>query len=409
MTSFQTVLANSISFNNKRNNSFVNIVMFSLSLLKSLRDGVKLASKYPLDSRLKVFVDYISLWRTKGLNPTDYYNFDFLNQGKDFRTSFLGINEQRLYLDYLNPVKYYSLSRNKFLAHKIMEGTGIRKTTLYCYFTPEGKVADSDTIANDLDGVYSILKEKNVRQCVIKTTESSHGDNVYVVVKIEFKENDCLFTLFNGKKSLLSDILSKKTPLLFENLVKQTSQMASFNESSVNTVRFMTLLYPDNKARLTATWFKIGRSGKCVDNAGSGGNVDGCVDIETGELKYVVQFDGWDNVKDITHHPDSGALLEGVRIDNWKAIVDQVLRFQESLPYVKAAGWDIAITDDGPVVIEVNDFWDRTGQLFIRRGWRNEIRDCYLAWKKTGVKYPLQRQNNPLSKSHLERIEKKEF
>ena len=67
MTSFQTVLANSISFNNKRNNSFVNIVMFSLSLLKSLRDGVKLASKYPLDSRLKVFVDFISLWRTKGL------------------------------------------------------------------------------------------------------------------------------------------------------------------------------------------------------------------------------------------------------------------------------------------------------------------------------------------------------
>ena len=62
-------------------------------------------------------------------------------------------------------------------------------------------------------------------------------------------------------------------------------------------------------------------------------------------------------------------------------------RYQQVFPYCKAAGWDIAITDDGPVVIEVNDFWDRTGQYFIRRGWRDEIRDCYLAWKKTGKNY----------------------
>jgi len=25
--------------------------------------------------------------------------------------------------------------------------------------------------------------------------------------------------------------------------------------------------------------------------------------------------------------------------------------------------------------------------LFIRRGWRREVRDCYDAWKKTGRKY----------------------
>lgn len=382
--------------------------MSLLSIAKSLRRGVIAAMHYPLPNRPKVFFDYLNLWKTKGLHYQEYCLFDFFHQKDDFRKSFLCANEQRLYLDYLNPKKYYCLARNKFLAHKILEGTGVKTSDMYCYYQPEGRVMESEAIANDLKGVCRILKAKNVGQCVVKTTESSHGNSVYVVEKIDFLENDCQFTFFNGEKGLLSEILGK-APLIFESLVKQTRQLASFNESSVNTVRFMTLLYPDNKARLMAAFIKIGRAGRCVDNAGSGGNVDGCVDIETGELKYVVQFDGWDNVKDITHHPDSGALLEGVRIDNWKAIVDQVLRFQESLPYVKAAGWDIAITDDGPVVIEVNDFWDRTGQLFIRRGWRNEIRDCYLAWKKTGVKYPLQRQNNPLSKSHLERIEKKEF
>ena len=52
-------------------------------------------------------------------------------------------------------------------------------------------------------------------------------------------------------------------------------------------------------------------------------------------------------------------------IENWEGIKQQVLNFQRLIPFVKAAGWDIAITDEGPVVIEVNDIWDRTEQLFL--------------------------------------------
>ena len=115
--------------------------------------------------------------------------------------------------------------------------------------------------------------------------------------------------------------------------------------------------------------------------------MDTCVDVETGEIKYAIQFEGWRNTKEIDSHPDSRQPLNGVLINNWQSIKSEVERFQQSFPFCKAVGWDIAITDDGPVVIEVNDFWDRTGQLFIRKGWRSDIRDCYLAWKSTGKTY----------------------
>ena len=107
---------------------------------------------------------------------------------------------------------------------------------------------------------------------------------------------------------------------------------------------------------------------------------------------------------EIEVHPDSGAQIKGVFINNWEAIKEEVIKFQQAFPFCKAAGWDIAVTDEGPVVIEVNDFWDRTGQAFIRRGWRKEIRECYFAWKKTGVKYNKNRLPNALSAAHLERI-----
>lgn len=355
------------------------------------------------EERNRIIADYKSLYDTKGLTTEEYYEFEFEKKEEDFRKTFLGLNEQRYYLDYLNPIKYYSLARNKYMAHKMLENTGVRKSELYCYYHPEARYAVNDENASDLNGVLRILQQKDVSKCVIKTTESSHGDNVWVIENINFEADDAMMTRFDGVEIRLSSILGQEA-LIFESVVLQTKQFSSFNESSVNTVRFMTTLYPDGEAKIIATFIKIGRAGKCVDNAGDGGNVDVCVDIDTGELKYAIQYDGWRNIKDIEKHPDSGNQLNGIKIENWETIKEEVKKFQQAFPYCKAAGWDIAITDDGPVVIEVNDFWDRTGQYFIRRGWRDEIRDCYLAWQKTGLEYKMYRQPNALNLQHLKKI-----
>ena len=355
----------------------------------------QLARMYPASARLKVMRDYVSLYRAKGLTHEEYYEFEFEKRSGDFRRDFLGLNEQHYYLDLLNPLKYMSLARNKYMAHKMLENKGIRTSELYCYYQPEARYTVATECASDIAGVLNILKTKGVQSCVIKTTESSHGDNVWVIKSIGYQDNDATLTRFDGQELTLSSVLGEEA-LIFESVVRQTDQFAAFNASSVNTVRFMTALYPDGSAKIIATFIKIGRAGRCVDNAGGGGNVDVCVDVETGEIRYAIQFDGWHHVQDIDCHPDSGNPLNGVVIENWDAVKAEVIRFQQAFPYCKVAGWDIAITDEGPVVIEINDFWDRTGQFFIRKGWRNEIRECFLAWKQTGKNYSIGPQRLPL-------------
>lgn len=377
--------------------------MLIKSFLRPVYHSFKLSRRYPVSKRIGVMRDYLVLSRTKGLTKEEYYDFEFENQDASFRNSFLGLNEQRFYLEYLNPVKYYSLARNKYFAHKLLENTGVRKTELFCYYQPEARFITSDECASNLNDVLRILRRNNVHSCVIKTTESSHGDNVRVISHISYQEQDAVLTCFNGEEVALSSILGNDA-LIFESIVSQTKQFADFNESSVNTVRFMTTLWPDGTARVIATWFKVGRAGKCVDNAGSGGNVDAGVDSETGRIYNVVQFDGWRRTKAIDRHPDSGSLLNGVVIEHWDAIKAEVIKFQQAFPYCKAAGWDIAITDEGPIIIEVNDFWDRTGQFFIKKGWRKEIRDCYLAWKKTGKEYSTGELRLPLTDKKLIRL-----
>lgn len=353
-----------------------------------------------IKNKRSVLKDYLHLYRKKGLTWDEYYSFEFERREDSFRESFLGMNEQCFYLDYLNPKKYYSLARNKYLAHKMLEDAGIRKAELYCYYCPEARFSGSSEKAGNIHDVLRILKGKQVCSCVIKTSESSHGNNVWVITKIVYGDNDAEIIRYDGVILQLSSILGEES-LVFESIVKQTKQLADFNASSVNTIRFMTTLYPDGTARIIATFLKIGRKGSCVDNAGNGGNIDAAIDNKTGRIYYAIQFNGWRDSKDIEYHPDNGKKLNGIYIDNWDSIRADVIRCQQAFPYCKAAGWDIAITDEGPVVIEVNDFWDRTGQLFIRRGWREEIRDCFMAWKQTGKDYSLRRDLNALSNRAL--------
>lgn len=373
---------------------------------RKIQNIVKVAIKYPAHSfghRFHIAQDYAHLYNQKGLLADEYLEYEFEHQSESFRNTFLGLNEQRYYLDLLNPQKYYILARNKYFAHKMMEKVGIQKAELYCYYNPEGVFCDNDETAHNLYGVFQILKAKNVQSCVIKATEGSHGDDVWVIKAIDYEGGDCMLHLYNNSVKKLSSILADK-PLIFESQIHQTEQLAALNPTSVNTVRFMTTLYPDGEARIIATFIKIGRAGSCVDNAGAGGNVDACVDTDTGELRYAIRYDGEHNHPDINEHPDSHVPVNGLTIENWDNIKQQVLKYQQALPYVKAAGWDIAITDNGPVVIEVNDFWDRLGQLFLRRGWRMEIRDCYKAWLKTNKKYYFGRKNNLLRNKHLRQI-----
>ena len=60
---------------------------------------------------------------------------------------------------------------------------------------------------------------------------------------------------------------------------------------------------------------------------------------------------------DLTHykeHPDSHLKFEGTTVTQWpevKSIVEKTLKF---LPYYKSVGFDVATTNNGPVVIEIN-------------------------------------------------------
>ena len=352
---------------------------------------------YSLKERLNIIFDYLKQYKKKRIQMSEYHEFEFEKHSNEFKDSFLGMIEQGYYLKILNPIKYYTIARNKYLTHLCLEKAGIPMPKLLGYHNPYKVNAEQDFAI-----LINKLQENGETPFVIKATESSHGEGVYVVNSITKENENLILNLISGKRIELDELLSNKEELIIEELIKQSDQFNQFNKTSVNTIRFMTTLYPNGEAKIIATFIKIGRDGAFVDNAGSGGNIDANIDLSTGEINSVIQFYGFRDTKNISSHPDSGFKLEGTIIKNWDDIKSKIINFQKSLTFIKAVGWDIAITSKGPIVIEINDSWDRTGQLFIQRGWKLEIKDCYNEWRKIGYNPTVERFINRYSLKEMD-------
>ena len=93
--------------------------------------------------------------------------------------------------------------------------------------------------------------------------------------------------------------------------------------------------------------------GAKVDNFHAGG-LAAKVDIETGELGPGSDIGLRPDATWHATHPDSGAPLEGRKLPFWKETLDLARRAHAALPEWAVIGWDIAIVEDGPVVIEGN-------------------------------------------------------
>jgi len=82
------------------------------------------------------------------------------------------------------------------------------------------------------------------------------------------------------------------------------------------------------------------------------------IEPETGRIRKAALPNG----KSITDHPDTGAPIAGVVLPFWPESLDLARRAHATaFPRFAFLGWDIALTPDGPLLLETNSGW---GALF---------------------------------------------
>jgi hypothetical protein len=137
---------------------------------------------------------------------------------------------------------------------------------------------------------------------------------------------------------------------LLEEFVSQHHELAALNERSLNTFRVITTWRQEHGARVEHCILKLGSSTGLVDNAHDGG-LYLRVDPDTGELDEMA-FD--ETFTRHPQHPVSGVVFKGYRVSMMREIVALAERSASLFSQITVIGWDIAVAEDGPLVVEGN-------------------------------------------------------
>jgi hypothetical protein len=152
-------------------------------------------------------------------------------------------------------------------------------------------------------------------------------------------------------------------------------ELADLSAGVLTTIRMVTVLDEDGGYEATHAAYRMpNRLDATVDNFHAGG-LAAKVDIETGELGPASDIGLHPNSEWHAKHPLSGAQIAGRKLPFWMETIDLARRAHAASPGRAVIGWDIAILDDGPVVIEGNGGADLD---IIQRSHREPIGDSRL-------------------------------
>lgn len=274
-------------------------------------------------SYIYIFIDIIYCGIKYMAGYTDYETFEFYNMNKKQRKNVItrGINNK--FIKILNNENYMKLIDNKILFNII-----------YKEFLKRDWLDLRKTSEKNFE---KYIKTKKI--IIAKPIDLSCGKNIE---KIEYSENQNLEKLY--KK------LKENKQYLIEDYVIQHEDMMKLYPKSVNTLRIVTIL-KNNIPQIAFTAIRIGSKNNIVDNFNSGGL------FTTVDKDGIIRKSAIDKKGNIyENHPDTNTKIIGFKIPFFKEAIEFSKKLALITPQIRYTGWDICITENGPLVIEGNPF-----------------------------------------------------
>ena len=139
---------------------------------------------------------------------------------------------------------------------------------------------------------------------------------------------------------------------LIEQLIVQHPAVAAVYPLAVNTIRIVSVVDADRTPHIIYSTMKFGDRGHFVDNVENDGM---CipVDPERGCLTGVAHTS---RLEVLDRHPMTGVVFDGFPVPFIAEAHELVKKAALVIPEMRYSGWDVAITETGPAIVEGNDY-----------------------------------------------------
>ena len=155
-------------------------------------------------------------------------------------------------------------------------------------------------------------------------------------------------------------------PVLLQRWLRNAASLGSLTPGALCTARIATVARPGREVELLLALYRMPTGTAVVDNFAMGG-LAAPIDLATGRLGKAVRKDFRLLPMPTDRHPDTGATIEGYQLPHWPDAVSLVLRAHAAIDWkgVPIVGWDVALLDEGPVLLEGNNVPCSTGTQMI--------------------------------------------
>ena len=156
------------------------------------------------------------------------------------------------------------------------------------------------------------------------------------------------------------------------------------------SLRLLVFIRP-NGPHIHRAVAKIATGDNAADNYWRPGNMLGAIDLSSGRIVGVVRGTGAEMTRD-EPHPDTGLPVIGFGLPHWTTLCGLAREAATVFPGIRTQSWDIAVTDQGPVLLEVNFGGDlNLAQLAEGKGvldddYRAHLRQC--GFRHDGSRHP---------------------
>ena len=275
-------------------------------------------------SRIWLFFDMVRCGFKYGAGYNDYRLCEFYNLTPAQRATYVtrGINNRLVKM--LNDPDYMHLVADK-----------IEFNRTYAAFVRRGWLDMSKT---DETAFCTFMQTRDT--VIAKPTDAACGQGVEKLCKADFPSVEAMYAH-----------IRETGAGLVEDYIVQHAAVSAIYPHSVNTYRIVTVL-SEGEANVVYAFIRIGNGGHVVDNITAGG-MAAPIDVDTGVIQYA-GFDKDSVCYDV--HPMTGTPIVGYQLPYWKEAVAMCLEAAHVVTQLGYIGWDIAVSEDGPQLIEGNQF-----------------------------------------------------
>lgn len=277
------------------------------------------------------------------MKPNEYFNFGFRDKPASVRKTYISDQQRVRLLEKLNGLEKKFELRDKYEFYQLAKEFFKRK------------VFHLDSNADQSAFVEFCL---SVKRIFCKPNQGAMGVGIrsFNVVDVE------------SAIRIYRELLDNADDWIVEETMVQGKELAEWNDSSINTIRFPSFL-KDDRFIVYYPKIRVGVKGQIVDNFAQGGMIamidssNGmiCTDAYTKANKLVVK------------HPDSGKPFKGEYIPQWNELLQYAEALHRSMPQHVYVAWDFAYTDKGWDIVEAN--WGQLGstQMMLGYGVKDEF------------------------------------